>query len=448
MPSVLIIEDEYALAAALATVVRRLGAEPVVAASGQGGLDKVSRQSFDLVLLDIGLPDMSGLKVLAEIHRLPKMPEVLIITAHGTLDNALEARRLGARDYFLKPLNLAEMQASLRSLLSPAADSSSTAARPAIADTPPDPTQAIMIGAAPGMQRAFAIVAQACANDAPVLLCGPRGSGKTLAAQVIHRNSARSTRELTAFRPDEWPTSEQEQALQVALTRAAGGSLLIEEVAALPLPLQGVLMRAQSTASGPNQARILATSSANLAEEIEAGRFREDLFYQLGVLQLTLPPLQDRVEDLPALAAYLLGRAAPGLELTISPESMACLKAHHWRGNVRELASAMQHAAAICRSAVILPRHLPEAVSSSMATESAGHLDATLSRALNVWLDQRLTGPETDWPDYDALLAHVEKQMLETLLARFEDKPTRLAAALNMNRATLRRKLRDLLARE
>ncbi len=448
MPSVLIIEDEYALAAALATVVRRLGAEPVVAASGQGGLDKATRQRFDLVLLDIGLPDMSGLKVLAEMRQLPKMPEVLIITAHGTLENALEARRLGARDYFLKPLNLAEMQASLRSLLSPTADNTPSGTPPAPPTAPIETTQAIMIGAAPGMQRAFAIVAQACANDAPVLLCGPRGSGKTLAAQVIHRNSARSTRELTAFRPDEWPADEQEKALQEALSRAAGGSLLIEEVAALPLPLQGVLMRAQSTAGGPNQARLLATSSANLAEEIAAGRFREDLFYQLGVLQLTLPPLHERVEDLPALAAYLLGRAAPGRELVLSPEALACVKAHGWPGNVRELATAMQHAAAICSSTVILPRHLPEAVSSSIATESGGHLDVALSRALNVWLDQRLTGPETDWPDYDALLAHVEKQMLETLLSRFEDKPTRLAAALNMNRATLRRKLRDLLARE
>lgn len=448
MPSVLIIEDEYALAAALATIVRRLGAEPIVAASGQGGLDKAARQRFDLVLLDIGLPDMSGLKVLAEMRQMPNMPEVLIITAHGTLDNALEARRLGARDYFLKPLNLTEMQASLRSLLNPAIENSSTSTHVGTAAAQPENTQAIMIGAAPGMQRAFAIVAQACANDAPVLLCGPRGSGKTLAAQVIHRNSTCSTRELTTFRPDEWTTDEQEQALQQALNRAAAGSLLIEEVAALPLPLQGVLMRAQSASNPQNQARILATSSANLAEEIEAGRFREDLFYQLSVLQLTLPPLHERVEDLPALAAYLLGRAAPGRELMLSTESLACLKAHSWPGNVRELATAMQHAAAICSSAVILPRHLPEAVSRSMTSPSGSHLDATLSRALHVWLDQRLTGPETDLPDYDALLAHVEKQMLGTLLSRFEDKPTRLAAALNINRATLRRKLRDLLAHE
>ena len=107
MSRVLIIEDEYALAAALSTVVRRLGAEPVVAASGQGGIERAQKQRFDLVLLDIGLPDMSGLKVLSVLREQPEPPPVLIITAHGTLENALEARRLGAHDYFLKPLNLA-----------------------------------------------------------------------------------------------------------------------------------------------------------------------------------------------------------------------------------------------------------------------------------------------------------------------------------------------------
>jgi DNA-binding NtrC family response regulator len=447
MPSVLILEDEYALAAALSTIVRRLGAEPVVAASGQSGLEKAARQTFDLVLLDIGLPDMSGLKVLAALRKMTVVPEVLVITAHGTLENALEARRLGARDYFLKPLNLTEMQASLRSLLSPGEEpaglSAPSATEDASSSAPP-----LMIGAAPPMQRAFAILAQACATDAPVLLSGPRGSGKTLAAQVIHRHSARAAQELIVFRPDEWPAEEQEKALHQAITQAAGGTLLMEEVGSLPLPLQGLLMRAFGGTVGTVTARLLATTSADLSAEIEAGRFREDLFYHLAVLRLALPALRERGEDLPALAAYLLGRAAPGRELLLSPEALACLKAHAWPGHVRELAAAMHHAAAICTGSVLLPRHLPPALAALAESGSAGHLDAALSRALEGWLDQRLTGPEAAWPDYDALLAHVEKQMLAMLLQRFEDKPTRLAAALKMNRATLRRKLRDLLGRE
>jgi DNA-binding NtrC family response regulator len=446
MPSVLIIEDEYALAAALSTVVRRLGAEPVVAASGQSGLDKARRQVFDVVLLDIGLPDMSGLKVLAGLRQQANPPEVLIITAHGSLENALEARRLGAREYFLKPLNLGEMQTCLRSLLGNGEERKAQAGA-VLAEGAGEHT--IMIGAAPGMQRAFAAIAQACSNTAPVLLSGPRGSGTTLAARVIHRNSRRSAGPLVVFRADEWPAAGQEAALQLACDKAAGGSLLVEEVAALSLPLQGLLARLTSASGeGGDKVRLLVTTAAPLAQEIAAGRFREDLFYQIAVLQVTLPPLAERVEDVPALAAYLLGCTAPGREWVLAPETLACLKAHAWPGNVRELAAAMRHAAAVCAGSTVLPRHLPESVASAGHADGTGHLDEALKRALAAWMDQKLTGPEAAWPDYDALLAHVEKHMLESLLQRFEDKPTRLAAALNMNRATLRRKLRELLGRE
>ena len=443
---VLIIEDEYALAAALSTVVRRLNAEPVVAASGQSGLEKARtpRQGFDLVLLDIGLPDMSGLRVLEQLRALPTPPPVLIITAHGTLENALEARRLGAQDYFLKPLNLGEVQTALRDLLQPPASDKSL--NPQVAPVATTREQALMIGAAPGMQRAFAVIAQACAAEAPVLLNGARGTGKTLAAQVIHRNSSRASGPLTVFRADEWPEAEREQALQQVIETARAGTLLIEEIGTLSLPLQALLARMLEGA--PPLPRLLATTSSVLSDLIGSGGFREDLFYQLAVLQVVLPPLCERMEDVAVLASYLAGRAAPGRELTLAPETLACIKAHAWPGNVRELAAAMQHAAAVCTGSVALPRHLPESVAAASLTDPSGHLDISLTRVLNAWLDQRLTGPETTWPDYDTLLAHVEKQMLAALLVRFEDKPTRLATALNMNRATLRRKLRELLGRE
>jgi len=432
MARVLIIEDEYALAAALATVVRRLGAEPVVAASGKGGLEKAQRQSFDAVLLDIGLPDMSGLKVLADLRAGPKPPPVLIITAHGTLDNALEARRLGAHDYFLKPLNLTEIQPQIRALLS--------LAKQETAPTAASPDPALMIGTAPEMQRAFAIIAQACAAQEPVLLSGQPGTGKTLAAEVITAQS--NSKAPHRYRCDEWTVEQAEALLIGALDQSEGGALIVEEVGSLPLPLQARLSQALSLG---NQ-RILATTSMPLLEMISQGRFREDLYYQLSVLHISLPALTRRTEDIPTLATALIKRAAPERDLPIAIESLAVLKAYAWPGNVRELSAAMRHAAAVCTTPPVLPRHLPEAILGNLLDST--HLDQSLTQVINAWLDLKLTCEEDQMPDYDSLLAQIEKSILTELLRRFEDKPTRLAAALQMNRATLRRKLRELLGKE
>ncbi len=412
-PSILIIEDEYALAAALSTVVRRLNATPVVAASGQGGIDKLAAQSFALIILDVGLPDMSGLKVLEKIQSLPQPPPVMIITAHGTLDTALEARRLGAREYFLKPLNLADIQRAIREVFAPV----KTEQR----------AETTMIGNCEPMQRAFAVIAQASGNDAPVLLQGPPGSGKSLAAQVIHRHSARSEKPLIIFRADEWSEDRAEAELDQAFARAGDGVLFLDEISAWSKPLQAALMHRLS--SGMLKARLFSASSQEAAPNL-----REDLFYALAVLQVLLPPLRERTSDIPALAVSFLG------EQVLSAEALSALKAHTWSGNVRELKTAMAHAAAVCSGGTILPHHLPASI---VKTEESSHLEETMKRALAAWLDQKTTGTDEMMPAYDSLLESVEATMLDTLLKRFDGKPTRLATAMKMNRATLRRKLRE-----
>lgn len=425
MPRVLIIEDDHALAAALAVVVRRLGAEPVAAASGQGGLEKTRRGGFDAVLLDIGLPDISGLKVLDVLRGEASPPPVVVLTAHGTLEHALEARRLGAHEYFLKPVSLPDLQGCLRALLT----------APAASATPVVGAE-LMIGATPEMQRAFAVLAQACATREPVLITGPAGSGKTLAAEILARHGTGGG-EARFFRCDEWPEAEARAELR-RLLQEEGGSLRVEEVARLPLPLQADLAQALQRKGGP---RLLATTSADLPEAISAGRFREDLYYQIGVLQLRLPALAARTEDIPALAAHLLKRAAPGRELALDPATLAMLKGHDWPGNVRELEAAMRHAAAVCVAPVVLPHHLPPELAAARVPAGVA-LEAALDRALLSWLDYRLSA--TPAPDYDTLLAEVERRMLADLLRRHEGRPTHLATALGLNRATLRKRLREL----
>lgn len=444
MPSVLIIEDEHALAAALSTIVRRLGGEPFVAASGQSGLGKLEKRSFDLIVLDIGLPDMSGLEVLKKIRAVDGQAPVIVITAHGTLDNAIEAKRLGAGEYFLKPLNLTEFQGALRSFLE----------KPSVEVIRPGEgghaRTGLMIGGAPGMQRAFAAVAQACGTDAPVLITGPAGSGKSLAARVIHGNSVRRDGPFASFRADEWPESRLDAELfgdGGLFERARNGVCFIEEIADLPPSAQAGLEKRLKPAS-TDHPRIIAASANDLLARVRDGRFREDLFYRLKIIEVTLPPLRERTEDIPALAAFFLSQAAGAArEVGISEQALACLKAHPWPGNVRELRNAMQHAAAVCTTTVVLPRHLPDSISRAtvLAQSVRSHLDEALQEALTRWLDQKLTAPGNELPSYEDLAGQVEAIMLNLLLPRFGHKPTRLAAALRMNRATLRRKCRELL---
>lgn len=416
--SILIIEDEYALAAALSSVVRRLGATPVVTASGQAGMDRLRGKIFALVLLDVGLPDISGLKVLEQIQRLTPTPPVIIITAHGTLDTALAARQLGAREYFLKPLDLAAIQQTIRGVLSPG--------------KPAPREQTIMIGNSEAMQHAFAAMAQASRCDSPVLLQGPPGSGKSLAAEVIHHHSARSSAPLFVFHADAAGHEPMEAALDAAIDKAGEGGLFIDEISTWSKPWQAALV--QRLVSDQIQARLFIASNHDLSAMARSGVFREDLFYTLAVLRVILPPLRERTADIAALADSFAGGRA------LSAETQAALKAHDWPGNVRELQATLAHALAVCGGGTILPHHLPPHLSSR---EAASHLDHAMKRALAVWLDQKTTGQDDTMPSYDDLLEEVETAMLETLLKRFDDKPTRLATALKMNRATLRRKLKE-----
>lgn len=420
-PSILIIEDEYALAAALSTVVRRLEGVPLVAASGQGGIDKLGTQPFALVILDVGLPDISGIKVLEKIQALPKPPPVVIITAHGTLETALEARRLGAREYFLKPLDLGGIQRTLRELIGAV----SPQRMPAQVET-------TMIGTSEPMQRAFAVIAQASGCDTPVLLQGPPGCGKSLAAQVIHNHSSRAGRPFIVFRADEWAVDKVEAAFQVAVEQAGDGVLFLDEISAWSKPLQAALMHRLS--AGALKPRLFSASSHDLAALVNGGSFREDLFYALAVLRVLLPALRERTGDIPALAASQTG------DLALAAETLAALKAYSWPGNVRELQTALTHAAAICGGNTLLPHHLPAGI---VSPEQSNHLEEAMRRSLAAWLDQRTTTSDEMMPAYDDLLETVESAMLDLLLKRFDGKPTRLAAAMKMNRATLRRKLRE-----
>jgi DNA-binding NtrC family response regulator len=453
MKPILIIEDEQALASAVARVAQRLGRDSRLCSSGKRGLKALAREEFALAIVDIGLPDMSGLEVLAQIKdSAPRMP-VVVITAHGTLDNAVTARKRGAAAYLVKPLDLAEVQETLRHALS-AVPGEARALAPA----------SMLVGAAPALQRSFGEIAHACASDAPVLVSGPTGTGKTHAARVIHQQGARREGPFITLHCSALPEALLEAELfgheRGAFTgatasrsghieRAEGGTLFLDEIADISPSIQAKLLRFVEErvfhrVGGREERRVdcrlITATHRNLRDEVRAGRFREDLYYRLHVLEIVMPALADRRTDIPALAAYLLAEKAGDRTVTISPEAMKVMEQYDWPGNVRELRNAIEHAVAVCPGLKILPQHLPRTLTSE--SDEHGGSPRSFEAALSAWLDSKLETRAT----YREMHDEIEALALRHLLSRFDGKPTVLARETKMNRVTLRRKWRELRA--
>ncbi|MBL8755330.1 MAG: sigma-54-dependent Fis family transcriptional regulator [Planctomycetes bacterium] len=458
MSSVLIIEDEAALASALAILMRRIGCAATTVASATLGLQHLQKSRPDLVVLDIGLPDQNGLETLATIRAgQPDLP-VLIVTAHGNLQNAVEARKRGASGYLVKPLDLGELERTVRALLRSAepAPAPAPAAAPAASQGAP-----LLIGSSAAMQPAFAAIAHACSSDAPVLITGPTGIGKSLTARVIHLHSARHQAPFVSLSCASLPETLLEAelfghekgaftgAIQTRIghvERAAGGTLFLDEIGELPPAVQVKLLRFVEEKTfvrvGGREdlrvdLRIIAATNQDLPALVAGKRFREDLLYRLRVLEVKLPPLADRRSDIPGLAGYLLAGIAAGRPLTLSHDAAQLLQQYDWPGNVRELRNVLERAAATCQGTSILATHLGPELQGGVTTAAPGSF-ANLDHALAAWLDERLRTVH----DYDTLLDELEQRVLGLLLPRYEHKPTYLARALNMNRATLRKRLR------
>jgi len=450
MKRVLVLEDERGLAAAIAAVCRRLGAEPLVADSIAAA--RVLGARADAAVLDVVLPDGSGLDFLDELRATDPSLPAAVITAHGTLENAVAARRGGATEYLVKPLRLGDFERALSGMLT--AESAPEAV--------PVAGGALLLGTGPAMQRLFLEIARAADARSPVLITGPTGSGKTLVARVVHQNSARAAGPFVTLHCQAFPESLLEAELfgheKGAFTGAAGaraghleqahgGTLFLDEIGDLPAGVQAKLLRAVEEGrfhrvGGREEIavdfRLITATHRDLAGAVAAGGFREDLYYRLRVLELAVPPLRDRIEDLPMLASLYLQRAARGRTRmpALAADTVELLRRHAWPGNVRELRNVMEHAAAVCTGPVVRPSHLPGWLRHA-ATELS---EPGLEPVLRAWLDARLA----EGGDYAAIGAGIDRIVFAHLLERFGGRPTRLARELGFNRVTLRRRLREL----
>lgn len=429
---ILIVEDEHALGSALGLLVRRMGHLPTLVASGQAGLKALGSTAVDAVVLDIGLPDMSGLEVLEQLRRTHAELPVLVITAHATLQHAIDSQKSGATAYLTKPLDMRQFQQTLDSLLAPQVEINDTAVvEAAIPDSP------TLIGGAPCLQSTFIGIAKACAGDFPVLITGPGGSGKSLTASVIHAHGRQSGDPLQVIDCSRFDGPSSYEDLSV-------GSLVLDEITSLAGDAQAALA-AWLSASDRVGARVMATTSRDPLAAVREGGLREDLYYALSPLTVPLPSLAERSGDILALCAFFAGMKSGGKMPVITPPVMAAMQAYAWPGNVRELRYVVDYALSMSRGGAVFLSHLPKHVADACGDAPAelvtgGELESVIQR----WIDQELSQPEELLPVYDELVQKIESLMLKYLLEKHENKPTRLAQAMNLHRGTLRQKLQRM----
>lgn len=431
MNTILIVEDEHALGGALMVAIQRLGHRPLLAASGAAALDRLAHERVDAVVLDIGLPDMSGVEVLERLRASGSKVPVLVITAHATLDHAIASQKLGVAEYLLKPLDLTRVEESVSALV----------AKGAWLVEPAETGAMTLIGAAPRMHEVFLAIARACAGDMPVFVTGPCGSGKSLAARVIHAHGGRSSAALQVL---DCHTVGSEQELRDRWADGVG-TVVLDELPALPGEAQAALAEVLAGDTHDHLPRWIATSREDPHQAVMAGRLREDLYYAFSTLIVRMPPLVDRTGDIPALSRFFFAmHETRPAQVEITAQALCALETYEWPGNVRELRHVLEHARSMSRGGGVYPGHLPSHVSAALRVAGGKRLSGELDAVLARWLESQLEmTPEEEWR-YDDLLDRIESATLLKLLEKFDRRPTRLAQALKMNRATLRQKLRRL----
>jgi two-component system nitrogen regulation response regulator GlnG len=461
--SVLIIDDEEPIAWALRRAFEREKCRVAVAATAEDGLAQARQNPPDVVFLDVRLPGMDGLTALRELKKVAPGAAVVVITAHGNLNTAVKAVEGGAFDYLAKPFELAQaLDVAKRATANRArsAPDDSGAAR-IEEENGPD----AIVGRSPAMQTVFKRIALVAPSNACVLITGESGTGKELVARAIHANSPRRGKPLyaahvAAYNPNlveselfghvKGAFTGADKARDGLLKLADGGTVFLDELADIPLPVQAKLLRVlerqevQPVGASESQTvdvRIVSATHADLSSAVREGKFRHDLFFRLNVYPIHLPPLRDRVDDIPLLAEHFLRKfGVPNTAGALHAETVAFLKARPWPGNVRELRNALEHAAIESRGGPLRPEHFPEP---STATGPASTAERMRSLVVE-WVRERVQALEGREPAdlHQKLIEEIEPAAVDEVLRQVDGNRLVAARWLGLARATVRKLIR------
>jgi two-component system nitrogen regulation response regulator GlnG len=438
-----------------------------IATTGEEGLRRISVDPPDVILLDLRLPDQSGLEVLRKIRQIDARIPVVFVTVARSADPAIEAMKQGAYDYLLKPLDLQKLDRVIGEALKVARLMREPAV---VGESPPDddlPGEAI-IGSCPAMQEVYKAIGRVADRSFPVLITGESGTGKELVARAIYQHGPRAKAPFLALNcaaiPEQLLESELFGHEKGAFTGADrrrigkfeqchGGTIFLDEIGDMPLLTQAKILRLLQEQAfervGGNETirtdvRLIAATHRDLKAWSADGKFRPDLYYRIGVFTIHLPPLRERGEDLPVLVQYYLRRFRRELEREVrelAPETLERLQSYAWPGNIRELQSVLKQAVLLASGAVLLPTFLPESLgepgdvrSASMPGDEPG-METLVVR-------QRLASDVRDL--YAVTHRQVDRDLLPRVLEFTHGSQQQAALMLGIARQTLRLKLRDL----
>ena len=391
--NILIVEDEAHARQYIAAFLQQQGYEVTEAATYTEAMQALERGQGDIVLLDIQLPDAYGLTLLDETAHWPNRPPVIVITGYGSIETAVEAMRGGAYDFLQKPVKFKRLLQSLKRL------EEIVAMRRELALWRQQQATDFVAGSSPAMQAVLTQARRAAEVSATVLITGETGTGKEVLARYIHKSGSRADKPFIPINcaavPDTMLESElfgyEAGAFTGATKRkpglmevAHGGVLFLDEIASLPLDMQAKLLRALEervirrmggTKWIPVDVQVLAASNRDLQAMIAEGKFREDLYYRLKVLELRLPPLRERREDIPALVGFFVRQLAPRMGKQVrdvTPRALQTLEAYDWPGNIRELRNAIERALLFCDGDTLDLQHLPPEIVRPLGSRVVG----------------------------------------------------------------------------
>ena len=467
---ILIADDDESIRFVLSKALEKEGYLILHACDGKQTIKLLESDTVSAIFLDIFMPDINGLDLIPEILEIQDAASIVVITAHGDTQTAIESAKQGAYDYLTKPFDIKEVATTAKRAVN--ATQQVTESQGLSYHDSPKVQRSKIVGKSSEMRRVYQVIGRSATSDETVLIMGESGTGKELVAHAIHQNSNRSDQAFVVFDCSAIPANLIESALfghvkgaftgadsarQGKFERSNGGTIFLDEVGELSTETQMKLLRVLQEREvepvGANQprkvdVRVVAATNRQLQYDVKENVFREDLYYRLNVIPIYIPPLRDRKEDIPDLVDLFATQFASEYrqpKTAISDQTSELLMAHNWPGNVRELENTIKQGLVMCLGTVLLPEHCPQLLDEQLKSTTLAESDQEIHirRIIKNKVENYLDSDVDDESLYQCIRKTMEKPLFEIVLGKTDGNRSKAAEILGINRNTLHAKIEE-----